>query len=241
MATFHVSGAVDPRTGLPRPRNNCSCGCAQRSKASAPVKLNAFEQRLRRTWLAELKSKKAKSLPSPGKAPSRQPSSDMRPAASAPRLLPRPAPYHQPSPRDRERARAFMPETTMLGILARTNPAAAVRVASAMAERRLLTTKAANYEPALPGRPQYMSDRDRQRAAEFAHLPSSLDVWRAQQSHKAREMSPEDDLVHENPGMAGDARKRDFEKHQAEMRAIATGKKPATRAAPKSDRGGYRG
>src|SRR5688572_22868652 len=130
---FHVSVPVDPRTGLPRPRGNCSCGCAQRSKASAPVKLNAFEQRLRRTWLAELKSKKAKSLPSPGKAPSRQPSSDMRSAAGTTRLIPRPAPYA--SARERERAAAFAPEMALIAHLARTDTKAAVAVASAITER----------------------------------------------------------------------------------------------------------
>lgn len=145
------------------------------------------------------------------------------------------------SARDRERAAAMMPESALLGVLARTNPVAAVAVASAMVDRRALAVKAANYKPALPGTPQYMSDRDRQRAAEFAHLPSSLDVWRAQQSRKAGEMSPEDELVHDNPGMAGDARARDFLDHQAEMKAIAQGRKPAARSAPRSDRGGYRG
>src|SRR5690606_27096749 len=104
-------------------------------------------------------------LPSPGKAPSRQPSSDMRPAAGTTRLIPRPAPYT--SERDRERAAAFMPESTLIAHLARTNTQAAAAVAAAITERRALAAKAMNYETATAGRQVYASERDRKRAEAF--------------------------------------------------------------------------
>jgi len=125
--------------------------------------------------------------PSPGKAPSRQSAGDMRSAAGTTRLIPHPAPYA--SARDRERAAAFMPESTLLTHLARTDPKAAVAVASAITERRALAAKAMNYETATAGRQTYASERDKQRAADFLP-PSSLDVWKAQQTRTAEPASP---------------------------------------------------
>ena len=137
---FHVGVPIRNSFGS-RPAQ-CQCECsAPRSQAQAKPKFNEFEKRLRRAILADRKNNGItvgrSSLPC-GRGPRR---------TSA-------APIHANTPRDRERARAFMPEATLLGVLARTNPDAAVRVAAAMTERRALAVKAANYEPALPGTPQ---------------------------------------------------------------------------------------
>jgi len=177
--------------------------------------------------LAERKNANTETLVglSSDRARSRTTNSDMRRSSGTTHLVPRPAPYA--SERDKQRAAAFMPESSLIAHLARTDPKAAVAVASAITERRALTAKAMNYETATAGRQVYASARDQQRAAEFIP-PSSLDVWKAMQDKKA---PPESDVIEDDKRAT-----REALAHEADMRAMLTGKKPATRSAPKSDR-----
>jgi hypothetical protein len=115
-----------------------------------------------------------------------------------------------------------------------------------LAEQSARRVRAQSYEPAPRGTSQVMTASDRRRAAAFIP-PSSLDVYRARQADpgsdagvaKGDKPKPDDELMYEGTGASDSARARDFESHQAEMRAIAQGKKPATRAAPRSGRPGY--
>lgn len=132
---------------------------------------------------------------------------------------------------DSKRAAAFEPESSLTAFL-RLNGRDTTSADAMLAEQASRRARAASYEPAPRGTPQVMTASDRRRAAAFIP-PSSLDVYRARQTEGPAE---DNGVTRETKS---DDRQRDFADHQAEMRAIAQGKKPATRSAPRSDRPGY--
>jgi len=132
---------------------------------------------------------------------------------------------------DSKRAASFLPESTLTAHL-RANGRDTAGAEAMLAEQSARRVRAQSYEPAPRGTPQVMTASDRRRAAAFIP-PSSLDVYRARQTEGPAE---DDGVTRETKS---DDRQRDFADHQAEMRAIAQGKKPATRSAPRSDRPGY--